>query len=859
MRYGAVKHILRHLGLATFLSLLATLASAAPAIVTTLPTTSTPWGFDGSAAVTFTGVSIGDCLAVWNMSARDSSTVEPNITASDGTNTYTKASYSVSQGVRQNREVYYRIASTSGSHTVTLTGTGTMLGHVVGTRITGSTCASADIAGTASNFGNTVSHTSSTLANSNGIYFALFATGVNGFDPPAGWTLVFGDPSNTSGEGERAGLYYRLTAANTALTANWGTLDSSDNWAAAIIGFATASGVTPTFSVSPAIGTRTTSTLPITATSTCTDCTFYGVAVVDGSGAPSCTQIKAGQNSSSTSAYSAFSAAMTASVQATGTFASYTDGTVRDGYFCMNSTGGGDSSVAAIADMYKIPAYTVTPFVSARSATTHTVSSTLDGAGTIYSVGCARGSTAPTIAQVKAGQCTGSVTALASANKSVTGADTLTLTYGTPLLVYDVYQSAVYGSQDSVRTDLTVEIAGAASGYTAPAALTSICTAAACPVKKYNDANATDLVTGDYFSCQNTTLPDVSVITWSLDGNFSYPGPAARQNFACKYYDLSAAGMFAGANPATYYVNNSVPVCSGTPSVPILRQFKRNLSISPFNLAINCIDGDADALTAAITSGTLNTGLSLNSSTTDITGTPTVEVEAGNVMTATLTDIAGDTANSTIKIAVADTLTVPSCTGMTAEACSAAIAVNGWITAIPSYAYSTTVDANYVISITPVAATEVEPFTTVAMLVSLGKFVTTPTVNGYSIAVDPDAAATLYGVSVTRHSAAPNCAQIQAHTDGSGNAALAFGSVPSVAGEQVTLNIAPVNVPRTDVYVVGKNASNVCSPVQSFIGILKSAPSGRQYISIDIPGAALIEPRLFLRDAVNDAIFRAAA
>src|SRR5262249_1337244 len=96
---------------------------------------------------------------------------------------------------------------------------------------------------------------------------------------------------------------------------------------------------TPTYSVAPAIGTRTTNSIPVTQTSTCSDCTAYVVAETSGLGAPTCTQIKAGKGADGNSAYKAANGSLTASVQLTLTLSSYTDGTVRDIYGCLNSSG----------------------------------------------------------------------------------------------------------------------------------------------------------------------------------------------------------------------------------------------------------------------------------------------------------------------------------------------------------------------------------------------------------------------------------------------------------------------------------------------------------------------------------------
>lgn len=577
----------------------------------------------------------------------------------------------------------------------------------------------------------TMTRAGQTVTGSSGVTIASF-TALGGLPTFSSLTGGWANPGGTTqfrnsyNSDLVTGFAYKLITSSGA-TGSVSMNQSATGYAGrtSVITFAESGGAPPTFSVAPAIGTRTTSSIPVTATTACTDCSYYGVAVTDGSGAPTCTQVKAGQNSSGSAAYKAFGpVSMTSTVQNTGTFSTYTDGTIRDGYFCLNSTASGDSSVSSIADMYKVPAFSVTPFVSARSSTTHTVQFTLDGAGTVYVAGCLKDSASATTTQTEAGNCTGNVTARAANSKSVVASsDTVVITYGTPLLVYDVNVVGTYGSQHmAAPVALTDEIAGAAAGYTAPAALASICSDAPCPVKVYNDANATDIAIGDYFSASSATSPDAFAITWGTDGNFSYTGTAARQTFNFKAYDVSAAGMLAGANPALFYVNNSVPVCSSpspTQYAPFTAAYKQGIAATPFNVTGFCTDADNDVLTFAVTTGTLNPGLSLSTDGV-ITGTPTTESESGTSIGITATDVAGDSASFDILIGVANTVAVPNCASMLAAACVSAIQTPGWLTANVLYDYSDTVAIGYVISTTPVAATEAQPFSSVDVLVSLG-------------------------------------------------------------------------------------------------------------------------------------------
>jgi hypothetical protein len=199
----------------------------------------------------------------------------------------------------------------------------------------------------------------------------------------------------------------------------------------------------PAFSAAPAIGTRTTSSIPITMMSACTDCTFYGVAYTDGASTPSCTQIKAGHDSANAAAYKSFSTAVSANVTVTGTFSTYTDGTVRDSAYCLNSTANGDSSVSTVADLYKIPAFTTPLSVASQTDTVFTSNSkVLDGAGTVHWVRCPAAGTAPSVAQVEAH---GGACITDSNTDDATGTMTLTVASRTPK--NDLYYVGTYGGQ----------------------------------------------------------------------------------------------------------------------------------------------------------------------------------------------------------------------------------------------------------------------------------------------------------------------------------------------------------------------------------------------------------------------------
>jgi hypothetical protein len=398
----------------------------------------------------------------------------------------------------------------------------------------------------------------------------------------------------------------------------------------------------------------------------------------------------------------------------------------------QSSAAGGFRSMITIKEVASGPSWTTVPYVSSATDVAHVFSfQAASGTGTFWGEICVNGRAPPSIANLKAGLCkdaagTGTEAALATCTKSITtAADTSTCTASSPQLIGDAYAVANLASADTALVSLPNQSWGPSSGYGASQPLVSICTASTCPVKRYNDAQAVDLAIGDYFSCTTSANPDSTIpLAYGTDGNFvlgdqAHPATSARESFICKYQDISAGTMAAGS-PTTFYVNNTPPSCIGP--FPVTARYKRNLAITPASYIANCSDVDGDALTAAVTAGTINTGLSLSSAGVG-SGTPTVEVEAGNDFTITVTDVPGDTTNSATRIGVAETLTAPNCTSTPTNyiTCAGMIETNGWLTSSFTYDYSNTVAIGNVISTTPTAATEVEPFTNVAMVVSVGK------------------------------------------------------------------------------------------------------------------------------------------
>ncbi len=487
----------------------------------------------------------------------------------------------------------------------------------------------------------------------------------------------------------------------------------------------------PTYSVSPAIGTRTTSSIPITQTTTCSDCTAYFVAETDGLGTPTCTQIKAGKGADGNAAYKSASGAITASVQLTLTLSSYTDGTVRDGYGCLHSTANGDSSVSAIADMYKIPVSSCT-YNSATSGSV-TYDCTLDGAGTIYGVACIKDSTDATQTQVEAAHCTGDVAAKASANRSGTGSLTVGSTLPNP--VYDFSFAGTYGSQHEAATHQDFDrCLAAASGkqiINCPNGLTSIGVGSA--VETLNAAITPDWAVGDIPVCDTYTHSTPGgtqqfLFHLSVSGYASYDsGDGSRTYANCDAYDVSVGAMATVANASNdldWWDQDPAIACQPPFSLVLKTNVAMNVSPNPGNVdfTTKCVHPLGDTITTALTSGTWPTGLTLSANV--LSGTPTVEIEGGTAeaVTPTSTVTGASSAPQALTAYVWTTLTSTNCTSTltTLAACESAYNQQflGKVSFTESFHCSTTVPPGYVISTSPTGGAEVAPYTTVSIVYS---------------------------------------------------------------------------------------------------------------------------------------------
>jgi hypothetical protein len=405
------------------------------------------------------------------------------------------------------------------------------------------------------------------------------------------------------------------------------------------------------------------------------------------------------------------------------THTSMTNGTVRDWYICVENAGGTDSAVTLVENVYKIPGWTSAPVVSAQSDTAYTIAKDLDGAGSTYAVACLKDSTAPTYAQVAAGNCTGDAAAIAAASGDGTSA-TLALGSGLTRPVHDIYVVGTYGGFESAVTTLADEMLDAPTGYQYDL-LASI--SATSPCKELNDIPISPTIAAaDVTKWSTTTSPTGYAFTAGTDCETQYTDHSgSRQTATIAVYDTSAGDWMSGTT--TVYYNNSTPTCalSGC-AYDTGADLINGLTMTAVDMATWFNEADVDdSLTITTSSTGTGTGADKIPAGTSITdgewsGTP--ECASANTtggFTATATDEAGDTETVDVTWTCYDQVVVPVCVGTTLSACGEAAAlVNIDLSATLISDAGTAI--GYVISQSIAAGTEVDPFSTLEIAVSMG-------------------------------------------------------------------------------------------------------------------------------------------
>lgn len=283
---------------------------------------------------------------------------------------------------------------------------------------------------------------------------------------PSGWTESADIGHATPTKGMQTS--YR-NSGFTGTTITWGS--SETDWAAIIVELDT-SATGPTFTAGPTVGTLTTTTIPLTATSDTTG-TWEAVACPDGQTYPTVAQVLAGNCTGNVAAEATFAQAVVATVGDSDTLTGLDPGTTYDVHSAIDATPDSSSiSTNANVTTNSLPTFSAGPSAGGVTSTTVTANFTSTQTGNVYGVACPDGQAAPTVAQVKAGNCTGDIAAVDAFTQAVVAAvsDTDTFTGLSSSTTYDTHymiDSTLNGDSASIASlaDQTTS-AGGAPGFT---------------------------------------------------------------------------------------------------------------------------------------------------------------------------------------------------------------------------------------------------------------------------------------------------------------------------------------------------------------------------------------------------------
>jgi hypothetical protein len=483
------------------------------------------------------------------------------------------------------------------------------------------------------------------------------------------------------------------------------------------------------------------------------------------------------------------------------------------------------------------PAAAVAPsFSSGPSAVAttggYTISATPNTSSTLDCVATVKGSANPTATQVKAGQNGAGAAALAAAEKAITGADTLSLT-GLTFPTHDVHCVLSNGAGDSAVSRLTNRFklppAGKQYSTFASVAAGTVYAAIASPAVAVGDTREIDLVVS----------PSANAVTALTDGNDSFDSDGSRQYYDTQVYDDSAGGWMSvtgGGTSSRVWFNDQPPVADGISfDVPL----EDDAAMETINLCDRFTDEEGDSLTGSNSTTGVGSGVNKRPTGTTITGcewtgTPTTE-ESGS-FTFTAKDTAEAAGTITVNYTVIDTITVPPCANVSASQYEATLDTLFVPWVVSGATFSETVAPGNIISCSPAAGGEVDPFASeVSLLVSFGMVSSTAQTGGFNLQLTSAENATLYAVVLRRGATAPIASQIETGDDASGANALASGSVVATAGNAIALNLTGLPLPRYDLYVVGKRVDGTYTQVTALLNRRKSPATGRQYIDVDVP------------------------
>lgn len=486
-------------------------------------------------------------------------------------------------------QVFCKVADGSESGNLTVSGSTTNRVIAQVAQFSGGTCTVITSATGGSSATTGLPYTGLTIAENSALVVLSGGKSINvtSYSPPAGFTNI--GQGNSSTLVSMTWDYQIQTNAASIASGVWGITGDQVGGRSSVSVALSAStpALAPTFTSGPSIGTPTTTTIPVVFTLDKTG-TVYGILQAAGAAAPTCTQVKAGQNGGGTAAIASWSQAVTATVQATQTFTGLSAGPY-DGYYCENDTTQ-DSLVKSTLGAAKVPVLTVGPTFAAGIGG-GTLTFTGDSVGTVHCI--ARGAlTAPFTGAVVVAH-TG---ARASGSKAVAASvsNTVTLTGLTlPLNDYDCAETNAGGT--SAAATANDQLSSAPSGKTF-AQLASISTSTVSLCLAFNAISTPAIAIGDVVEMDANT-PRGKAITQATDCTAKFDSNGLRELICYRVYDASLdAWMIGGGTPCgtgygNLWVNNVSPDCP-----PHLRIFVPYSKTFSFDFTGTCTDFEGDTM-----------------------------------------------------------------------------------------------------------------------------------------------------------------------------------------------------------------------------------------------------------------------
>jgi hypothetical protein len=361
------------------------------------------------------------------------------------------------------------------------------------------------------------------------------------------------------------------------------------------------------------------------------------------------------------------------------------------------------------AQSVTVPAFSVPPSVVNVTENAYTLGFTATVASTFKAVAVRIGSTVPSKAQIKAGQDSTGAAALAAASEDVgTGAETTILGGALTRRGHDLHTLLTNVDGDSAIASIGNALMRPPAGWQY---VSLVEPGGGWSDQSFPHGASPAAVTGDVLGVSAVTkAPGGLTVVIGSDGIMSYTGSASRQLVDADLYDVSTDSVSAVVE---YDVNNQSPA---VPTQTVVVNLTINVAMTPRDMRTDCSDPESDPLTAT---GTPPTGTSISNSIWS--GTPTA---AGTtVFAVTVTDSRQRSSVYNVQatvggVAVPNVVNAPTYDVSQNDAITALEAAQ--LVAAVNNAYSTTVDAGFVMAQSPAATTVVAPGSTVVITVSLG-------------------------------------------------------------------------------------------------------------------------------------------